>query len=90
MSLFLQRKSTSPYYFLSHIYVIWLRSAVYFLILQSTDFRHEWNLEELMENVWEYAKMIRIYTKPKGQIPDYGALSDPAAYNNDVYDDRLY
>lgn len=24
---------------------------------------HEWNLEELMENIWEYAKMIRIYTK---------------------------
>ena len=34
---------------------------------------HMWNLEELMENIWEYAKMIRIYTKPKGQIPDYGA-----------------
>ena len=24
---------------------------------------HEWNLEELLENVWEYTKMIRIYTK---------------------------
>lgn len=34
---------------------------------------HEWNLEELMESIWEYTKMIRIYTKPKGQIPDYGA-----------------
>jgi small GTP-binding protein len=34
---------------------------------------HEWNLEDLMENIWEYCKMIRIYTKPKGQIPDYGA-----------------
>ncbi len=34
---------------------------------------HEWNLEELMENIWEYTKMLRIYTKPKGQVPDYGA-----------------
>jgi small GTP-binding protein len=34
---------------------------------------HEWNLEELLETIWEYCKMIRIYTKPKGQIPDYNA-----------------
>lgn len=34
---------------------------------------HSWNLEELLEGIWEYTKMIRIYTKPKGQIPDYGA-----------------
>ena len=31
----------------------------------------EWNLDELLERIWEYCKMIRIYTKPKGQIPDY-------------------
>ena len=31
----------------------------------------EWNFEELLEKVWEYAKMLRIYTKPRGQIPDY-------------------
>lgn len=35
--------------------------------------RHEWNLDELMESIWDYTNMIRIYTKPKGQIPDYGA-----------------
>mmetsp|Transcript_35596 Transcript_35596/g.36302 ORF Transcript_35596/g.36302 Transcript_35596/m.36302 type:complete len:376 (-) Transcript_35596:82-1209(-) len=34
---------------------------------------HEWNLEELMEAIWEYTRMIRIYTKPKGMIPDYGS-----------------
>jgi small GTP-binding protein len=34
---------------------------------------HSWNLEELLEGIWEYTKMIRIYTKPKGQIPDYGS-----------------
>eukprot|EP00357_Protocruzia_adherens_P036616 CAMPEP_0115016784 /NCGR_PEP_ID=MMETSP0216-20121206/27681_1 /TAXON_ID=223996 /ORGANISM="Protocruzia adherens, Strain Boccale" /LENGTH=345 /DNA_ID=CAMNT_0002387383 /DNA_START=107 /DNA_END=1144 /DNA_ORIENTATION=+ len=32
---------------------------------------HEWNLEELMEKIWGYLDLIRIYTKPKGQIPDY-------------------
>ena len=34
---------------------------------------HEWNLDELMESIWDYCNMIRIYTKPKGQIPDYSA-----------------
>jgi len=33
--------------------------------------QHEWNLEELMEEVWEKCNMLRIYTKPKGQMPDY-------------------
>jgi len=30
-----------------------------------------WNLEELMEEIWDRCDMLRIYTKPKGQIPDY-------------------
>lgn len=34
---------------------------------------HGWNLEELLETIWDYTKMIRIYTKPKGQVPDYTA-----------------
>ncbi|KAL9182626.1 hypothetical protein ACHAXT_013278 [Thalassiosira profunda] len=33
--------------------------------------QHSWNLEELMEEVWDKCNMLRIYTKPKGQIPDY-------------------
>jgi len=33
--------------------------------------QHEWNLEELMEEIWDRTNMIRIYTKPKGQMPDY-------------------
>ena len=33
--------------------------------------QHEWNLEELMEEIWGRCNMLRIYTKPKGQIPDY-------------------
>ena len=35
--------------------------------------KDEWNLDELMEKVWEYLDLIRIYTKPKGQMPDYDA-----------------
>ena len=33
--------------------------------------KDEWNFDELMEKMWEYLDLIRIYTKPKGQIPDY-------------------
>lgn len=33
----------------------------------------EWNLDELLERVWEYLALVRIYTKPRGQIPDYSA-----------------
>ena len=32
---------------------------------------HKWNLEELMEEIWHRCNMIRIYTKPQGQMPDY-------------------
>ena len=32
---------------------------------------HEWNMDELLERMWEALKLIRIYTKPKGQLPDY-------------------
>jgi len=33
--------------------------------------RDKWNLEELMEEIWHRCNMIRIYTKPHGQMPDY-------------------
>jgi len=33
--------------------------------------RDKWNTEELMEEIWNKCNMLRIYTKPKGQIPDY-------------------
>jgi len=32
---------------------------------------HKWNFDDLLEKMWEYLKLVRIYTKPKGQLPDY-------------------
>lgn len=32
---------------------------------------HEWNLDGLADMIWKYMDLLRIYTKPKGQIPDY-------------------
>ncbi len=32
---------------------------------------HQWNLDELLQTIWDYLGFIRIFTKPKGQIPDY-------------------
>jgi len=33
----------------------------------------EWNIDGLLDKMWAYLDLIRIYTKPKGQIPDYNA-----------------
>lgn len=35
--------------------------------------KDRWNFDELMDKIWEYLDLIRIYTKPKGEIPDYEA-----------------
>lgn len=35
--------------------------------------QHEWNLDDLLEKIWQYAKIMRVYTKPRGQIPDYSS-----------------
>ncbi|KAI8802376.1 P-loop containing nucleoside triphosphate hydrolase protein [Cladochytrium replicatum] len=32
---------------------------------------HGWNFDDLLEKMWEYLDLVRIYTKPKGQLPDY-------------------
>lgn len=34
---------------------------------------HGWNLDELMEAMWEKLALRRVYTKPKGKAPDYSA-----------------
>ena len=31
----------------------------------------EWNLDGLLETIWDYLDMVRIYTKPRGTTPDY-------------------
>lgn len=33
----------------------------------------EWNLDGLLDTAWDYLDLIRVYTKPRGQIPDYEA-----------------
>ena len=33
----------------------------------------KWNLDGLMDKVFDYLGMTRVYTKPKGQMPDYEA-----------------
>lgn len=32
---------------------------------------HEWNFDDLLDKMWEYLNLIRVYTKPRGQLPDY-------------------
>jgi len=32
---------------------------------------HKWNLDELLEKIWDRLDLIRIYPKPRGAIPDY-------------------
>lgn len=34
---------------------------------------HGWNVDELMELMWEKLNLRRVYTKPKGKLPDYTA-----------------
>jgi ribosome-interacting GTPase 1 len=34
---------------------------------------HGWNIDELMEQMWEKLNLVRVYTKPKGKMPDYTA-----------------
>ncbi|KAL2350906.1 P-loop containing nucleoside triphosphate hydrolase protein [Cryomyces antarcticus] len=34
---------------------------------------HGWNVDELLEQMWEKLNLRRVYTKPKGKMPDYTA-----------------
>jgi len=34
---------------------------------------HKWNFDDLLEKMWNYLQLVRIYTKPKGQLPDYSS-----------------
>jgi small GTP-binding protein len=33
----------------------------------------KWNMDELLQRIWDKLDLMRIYTKPKGQVPDYEA-----------------
>lgn len=47
---------------------------------------HEWNLDGLVEMMWKYMALLRIYTKPRGQIPDYTAPVILPACKNKIED----
>lgn len=34
---------------------------------------HKWNFDDLLEKMWEYLQLCRVYTKPKGNLPDYSS-----------------
>lgn len=34
---------------------------------------HKWNFDDLLEKMWFYLRLVRLYTKPKGQLPDYSS-----------------
>lgn len=40
----------------------------------------DWNLDELLQVMWDRLNLVRIYTKPKGQIPDF---TDPVVLRSD-------
>jgi uncharacterized protein len=35
--------------------------------------KDDWNFDELLERMWDYCSMLRVYTKPRGELPDFGA-----------------
>jgi ribosome-interacting GTPase 1 len=56
-------------------YLHYLPTAKHFFYFCSFYFLNsahlEWNLDGLLEKIWEYLDLVRIYTKPKGLNPDY-------------------
>lgn len=34
---------------------------------------HGWNIDELLEMMWQKLNLVRVYTRPKGKMPDYTA-----------------
>jgi len=41
---------------------------------------HEWNLDGLLEMIWEKLNLVRIYPKPKGQLADF---AEPVILNKE-------
>ena len=47
---------------------------------------HGWNVDELMELMWDKLQLKRVYTKPKGKQPDYSAPVVLRQYHSSVED----
>jgi len=43
---------------------------------------HRWNFDDLLEKMWEYLNLLRVYTKPKGQLPDF---EDPVVLSQEKH-----
>lgn len=39
-----------------------------------------WNLDDLLEMMWDRLKLVRVYTKPKGKLPDF---NEPVVLRSD-------
>ena len=83
MLAFLSLVSRSTFHSRAYIPVLYVFNKIDSITIEELDIldqmpnyvpissQHEWNLEELMEEIWNRCNMLRVYTKPKGQIPDY-------------------
>lgn len=40
-----------------------------------------WNLDDLLEMMWDRLNLVRVYTKPKGRLPDF---NEPVVLRNDA------
>lgn len=65
MKMFSERVTVGPHFFPS------LSSKLWNPIWLFCSAHLEWNLDGLLEKIWEYLNLTRIYTKPKGMNPDY-------------------
>ncbi len=46
---------------------------------------HLWGFDDLLEKIWQYVGMIRIYTKPRGQVLHFHLRSlSPSSLSDDV------
>jgi ribosome-interacting GTPase 1 len=45
------------------VHVVWYGSYYTLCLVDAVSSEHKWNLEELMEEIWERCNMLRIYTK---------------------------